>query len=106
MRSVPTCCAHWDLSSMGWHLAGLVRAWAWATLYAWVASWLMSQALVVEAPRNWAATWNPPIPHARSACVQGRSARLGSSVFQTRPDGAMRILITAAQDPGWLTWKS
>ena len=61
----PTCCAHWDLSSMGWHLAGLVRAWAWATLYAWVASRLMSQARVVEAPRDWAATYCEP---SYSAC--------------------------------------
>ena len=37
---------------MGWHLAGLARAWAWAALYAWVTSRLTSQAQMVEAPRD------------------------------------------------------
>ena len=50
----------------------------------------MSQAQTVDAPRVWAATVKPPIPHAKSACVQGACASLGSPVLQTKPDGAIR----------------
>ena len=88
---------------MGWHLAGVARAWAWAALYAWVASRSTSQAQTVDAPRDRAATVKPLIPHARSACVQGACASLASPVLQTRPDGAIRILTTAVSDP-WNSW--
>ena len=37
---------------------------------------------------SWAATVKPPIPHARSAWVQGMHLPPGLPVFQASPDGA------------------
>ena len=69
-----------------------------------MASLLTSQAQTVDARKELAATVNPPIPHARSACVQGVRASLGSPVLQTRPDGAIRTPTTAVVEPWTPTW--
>ena len=47
---------------------------------------------------------NPPIPHAKSACVQGAHASLGGPVLQTKQNGAIRMPTTAVVEPWIPTW--